>query len=370
MGKRTSFWLATGIIAAPLAAAEPPLPAWHGLWQGTIGAAPIMLCLDGSNEWKRGSYYYRSRMISIPLRWNDQASRWVEEDEHDKVRATFVFDRVAPARIAGRWSGGGKTPPLTLDRVAIKPGPDDLGPCGSRAFIAPRLAPTPVVERPGTLGGTAFRQLALRIPPSFKSATVESFALIGSSPAIARINRALAKPLADPKTDEGWLGCMQQNLGSYGNDGDYDEELTPTMIGPHFLAANHHNDGSCGGAHPYAGNAARTFDLSSGAEIDLFDWLTARAIKRERYDGTSEEAKMLTPAFRTFVLTGWKAEVKDCQEAFERSDFWDIGLTRTGLGFTPSLAHVEMACTETIAVPFARLQPWLSSAGKAGVTRR
>ena len=370
MGKRTRLWVVASILASPVAAADPPLPAWHGLWQGTIGAAPIMLCLDGSNDWKRGSYYYRSRMTPIPLRWNDRASRWVEEDEHDKVRATFVFDQITPSRIAGHWVGEGKTPPLRLERIGIKAGSDDFGPCGSRAYIAPRLASTRVVERHGSLGGTAYRKLALRIPPSFTTATVESFALIGSSPAIVRINRALAKPLTGPEKDEGWLGCMQQNLGSYGNDGDYDEEVTPTMFSPHYLAVNHHNDGSCGGAHPYADNRSRTFDLATGVEIDLNDWLTPRAIKRERYDGASAEAKTVTPAFRKLILTGWKADQAECQEAFERSEYWDIGLTRAGLGFTPSLAHVEQACTETINVPFTRLQPWLSAAGKAGMARR
>ena len=78
----------------------------------------------------------------------------------------------------------------------------------------------------------------------------------------------------------------------------------------------------------------------------------------------------MTPAFRKFILAGWKAEQAECREGIERADFWDIALTRTGFGFTPSLAHVEQACTETIAVPFTRLQPWLSVTGKAGIIRR
>ena len=307
-------------------------------------------------------------MTPIPLSLDKD--RWIEGDDRNKAQSALQFDRISPSRIDGHWTGGGKSLPLALERLAIKPAGEDMGPCGSIEYLTPRLGPTRLREINGTLDGVRYRKLALVLPASFEQASIESFALVGASPATTRINHALAKPLSAKAATDGWIWCMRNNISSFGNDGYYAEELSPTMIGRRYLAVNHHNDGSCGGAHPYADNRSRTFDLAKGAEIDLNDWLTPRAIKREHYDGVSEEAKMVTPAFREFVMAGWKAGEKECQPAFDQAEFWDIGLTRTGLGFTPSLAHVEQACTETINVPFTRLQPWLSAAGKAGMARR
>jgi len=359
----TALLIAASLLASSAPAAEPQ-PAGSGVWQGTVGSAPVRACFDG----KSGSYYYLSRLTPIPLSFDN--SRWTEGNDGKPTAPALVFDRIASTRIEGHWVGGGKSLALTLDRVAIKRSPDDMGPCGSIEYLAPRLGPTPLHQTRGTIDGVQYGKLVLVIPGSFKNASVESFALQGGTPAILRVNQVLAKPLSAKTAAEGWIWCMLSQLSQNGEDGYYAEELTPTMIGRRYLSANHHNDGSCGGAHPYSDNHSRTFDLSSGAEIDLNDWLTPRAIKRERYDSTSDEAKTVTPAFRKFILAGWKAEQAECREGIERADFWDIALTRTGFGFTPSLAHVEQACTETIAVPFTRLQPWLSATGKAGIVRR
>ena len=83
---------------------------------------------------------------------------------------------------------------------------------------------------------------------------------------------------------------------------------------------------------------------------------------------SGDEAKVPDRVQSTFLLETLIG--KDCQGSFEQADLRDIGVTRTGLGFTPSLAHVEQACTETINVRFTRLQPRSSAAGKAGMARR
>ena len=354
------------LAASPVAAAEPPPPVWHGIWRGTIGNAPVLVCLDGSRDWKRGSYYYLKRLTPIRLDWDSSQARWNEMSVQDKVQATLHFDKIAASRIVGRWTGGGKSLALTFDRVAAQTN-EDFGLCGSINYIRPRLGAPRVIETRGANNGVAYRKLALALPPSFRSVTIESFALAGRSTAIDRINRELAKPLTFAGMADGWIDCMRGNLAAHGVDGDYSESLTPGMIGPRYLTVDHHSDGFCGGAHPYSGNNSRTFDLASGAEIDLNDWLTARAIIRKRYDGTIDEAKMVSPAFRAVILAGWKHSDGACQESFERADFWDIALTRTGLNFTPSLAHVEQACGDAIPISFARLGPWLNAKGKAAV---
>lgn len=340
----------------------------HGIWRGTVGTAPVMMCLDGDGAYKRGSYYYTRRLIPIRLDWDDKRRRWNGVSVQDKVQATFQFDKVAKARIDGRWIGGGNSLSVTLNRLPSAEAPHDFGLCGSMTYLKPRLGPTRVTQVPAVTNGVKYRKLKLVVPDSFAEVSIESFALLGRSPAVARINRELAKPLSAAGIADGWIDCMRGNLSAHGVDGDYATSIEPTMFGRRYLSVDHHNGGYCGGAHPYSGTDARTFDLSTGLEIDLNDWLTPRAIRRERYAGTSDEAKMVTPAFRAFLLAGWKhPDRAECQEIFEQAEFWDIALTRTGLGFTPSLPHVAQACGEEVVVPWTRLQPYLNPTGQKAV---
>lgn len=352
------------LLAPPALAADPPPPNWHGIWRGTIGSAPVMVCLDSSRQYQRGSYYYLRRLVPIRLDWDASKARWNEMSAQDKVQATLHFDKIAGPRIEGRWTSGGKAFALSFDRIEAKPDAD-FGLCGNMEFVSPRLGATRVVEARATKDGTAYRKLALVPPANFPSVTIETFALAGRTPVIERINRALAQPLVAEESDDGWISCMRGNLAAHGVDGEYYESLEPGMIGPRFVAVIHQSGGYCGGAHPYSSTSNRTFDLAKGAEIDLNDWLKPRAITGKRYADTSDEAKMVTPAFRDFILAGWKYSDMECREPVQRAEFWNIGLTRSGLSFSPSLAHVEQACGDDIAIPFARLAPWLSADGKA-----
>ena len=78
----------------------------------------------------------------------------------------------------------------------------------------------------------------------------------------------------------------------------------------------------------------------------------------------------LSPAFKRIVLRRLKFADSECRAVVSEAEYWNIGLDRTGLVFSPSLPHVAMACGDDAAVPFAELGPWLSAAGKAGVARQ
>ena len=48
------------------------------------------------------------------------------------------------------------------------------------------------------------------------------------------------------------------------------------------------------------------------------------------------------------------------REPVAEAEFWDIGLTRSGLAFTPGMPHVLAACANAMTVPWAALAPFLS----------
>jgi len=151
-----------------------------------------------------------------------------------------------------------------------------------------------------------------------------------------------------------------------GSDGYTGQTIFPRMISKRWLVVMDENGWFCGGAHPDDANTPHLFDRLTGKEVDALQWFNAKAVKREKFEGDPDPAEMLQPAFRNFILSGWKPQ-DDCGESVRDADFWDAELTRTGFVFTPGLAHVEEACEEPFRVPFAKLMPYLTPEGRRNV---
>lgn len=347
---------------AALAATAPVPASYEGVWQGTLGDQPVRACFTNREWGPFGAYYYLSHLKLIALETPEKGSAaYREGSDADAKGPEWIVDTVAGAELLGRWVGGGRTLPIRLKRLAAPAG--DETPCASGLFHAPRLSGLGTSSRRATKDGVGYTIRSLDTRGRFE-ATVETFQLDGAGAAVARINSALRKPLSDEASE--WLECVRGALDSRPAEGGYDDRHEPSMISSRWLAVTHHWDVYCGGAYPDAGYDYRTFDRATGAEVDLHDWLTAAAVKRERFEG-EPDIKTLRPAFVRVILKGWKPDQADCAEAVTSQEYWTIGLTRTGLLFTPLLAHVVQACGEDFAIPFARLRPFLTPEGAKNV---
>ncbi len=162
---------------------------------------------------------------------------------------------------------------------------------------------------------------------------------------------------------------FEGSLGSLGTDGDFNFGYAPRAATSSFLTVTANAGGFCGGAHPYADYWWLTFDRQTGKKVDLGTWLTPAAVPRSDWFEDSA-LRPLSPAFKRIVLRRLKFADSECRAVVSEAEYWNIGLDRTGLVFSPSLPHVAMACGDDAAVPFAELGPWLSAAGKAGVARQ
>jgi hypothetical protein len=149
-------------------------------------------------------------------------------------------------------------------------------------------------------------------------------------------------------------------------DGTFYQMIEPTIVSDHWLGANEHGEYYCGGAHPENSNIPRTFNLVSGVQVDPLDWFSPLAVHREDLGGEYGIYKTLTDAFRKALLKGWKGD-EDCDDAVRTQDSWSVGIARGSLVFTPSLPRVIMACGEDFKMPFAKLEPWLNTKGKAAL---
>lgn len=345
--------------ASAAASAAPADPS--GVWEGTVGNLPVRACFVRRDWGAFGAYYYLSQRRLIPLETGDGGETvYYEGSAATTDGPSWRIEQAGADRLTARWTGNGRTLPVRLDRVDWS-GDADLGPCASPDFHRPRLSEVRTVTGRGAVDGMAFTTLALDHGGRFE-ATAETFALDGTGVAAQRINETLGKVLrSDPPE---WLECVVAPLATAPREGDFFERLAPVLISPRWMSVTDQYEGDCGGAHPSGGTVWRTFDLASGEEVDLHDWLTDAAVKRERYaDDSDEIVRTLQPAFRDVILAGWSAGDAECDETVRDADFWNIGLTREAFVFNPSLPHALQACGDVYTVPFARLRPFLTEQG-------
>jgi hypothetical protein len=343
------------IAGAAAAAAPAELP---GIWQGTLGNLPVRACFAHSQWGSFGTYFYLSRQRLIALEAAEDASGTFREGGGpDPNRPRWRIERADAARLTGQWTGGGRTLPVRLSRVARAGGES---PCSSLVFHQPRLTGVRTIAARASTDGVAYTLVTLDHRGRFH-AGVATFALDGESEAVRRINAILGRALTGDPAE--WFDCIRAPLEQGPNEGSFNHSLEPAMISRRWMSVIHRYDDFCGGAYPNAGRTYRTFDLASGREIDLHDWLNGTAVEREGPAGSDEEIKTVRPALRDLILTGWNAEDAECVEGVRSHEFWDIGLTREALVFSPQLPHVAQACGAEFTLPFARLRPFLTEEG-------
>ena len=349
-------------VQAPAAIAQPSLA---GVWDGTIGNLPVRVCFNVHDYGTTGGYYYRSHLLAIALQQSDKDKRTFTEGvaEADAKTPLWTITRVEGDIFSGDWRQGTKSLPISLKRLPAKEKADS--PCESMLFHGPRLEGVRTISKPAAKDGVPYTRLLLDHRGHFgDDVSIESFALNDDSPATRAINTKLRKLLADGT--DGWFDCIRMAWNS-GSDGYTGLTLSPRMISRRWLSAMNDVGWYCGGAHPDDAQTPMLFDRRTGKEVDVLQWFSAKAIKREKFEQEPTLIETLQPAFRKMVLTGWKPEESGCRDVIGDQDFWTAELTRTGFIFTPDLPHVDEGCTENFKVPFAKLAPYLTPKGKAEV---
>ena len=295
-----------------LAAAAAPTPSeLPGIWEGTVGTLPVRACFSRRESGDFGAYYYLSRLRLIPLDAEDGADGAFREGAGtDQDSPRWVIERADADRLTARWTGGARTLAVRLSRVARME--DDESPCSSPVFHQPRLEGVRTVTTRGSLDGVDYSRIRLDVRERY-DVSVETFALDGEGEATQRINTALGSSLAGSPPQ--WFECIQDSLGYNNFEGDLAESLAPTMITSRWLVVSHQWEGFCGGAHPNSSNNYRTFDLASGREVNLHDWLVEGAVKREHLEGLEEDVTTLRPEFRRVVLEGCALRMRNAAKS-------------------------------------------------------
>jgi len=347
--------LLAAIAATALQPAAPAPPPLAGTWQGTIGGRAVRACFVQRDWGAFGAYYDMARLRLIPLTAEEGTGSGFSEGGGDAGTPRWQIVHAGPTRLTARRTSGRRTLPVQLRRLSGPQGEES--PCAGVAFHRPRLAGIGTVTARVTYSGVDHDRLTLDTGGRF-GIEVVTFALDGASPAIRRINAALAAPLAgDPPR---WFECVSNSLQQGAMEGEYSEKLEMVTMTRRWLSVRYQQGGYCGGAHPDASSSYRLFDLTTGAEVNIQDWFNDRAIRRERVEGVSEEVRTLQPAFRAFLTESWQPQDAECGEPIRTAEYWNIGLEGDGFLFGPQLPHALAACYQEWGPGVDMLAPWLT----------
>ncbi|WP_338524263.1 RCC1 domain-containing protein [Pseudomonas batumici] len=337
------------------------LEARLGVWQGTIGTQEIMVCLQRPGG--DAAYYYLKHGISISLTPTPDSAGaiWAENDvdADTDLSVKWSLDKVEGNTLTGQWSDvtGQRKLPIRLVRVETSgdPGAD----CGSSeanpartVFNAPRIAKLPVkVDSP--------KGYARKI--SVMNGKISSVELMESTNGAIAFNRKMRAGLSEKLIDA--FNCPSHTQLA----GEYSDEIKIEWRAGAWIVLQESYTIDCGGAHGSDGLIFRTWNLKSGREVQPWQWVATMGTdeKCAYLDCTHQPPDKLNDLILAAATRNKGGD--ECAESvndYRKSGFYQVRPYAGGLIFTTDFPHVIRACDEDIAIPWAKVAPFLSPEGK------
>lgn len=345
-----------------------------GVWHGTLGSHEIVACWDPYG----GSYYKLQKPLRITLNAEAQnRGSWLENEE---VRSETTISWQLQERTGNRLIGTQlrKSKPLKqtirLTRVqVVKTDKKNEQSCTFSsalydAFNAPRIAAEEIQSGEPII----FMNKPYRVITALRG-HVASVELIGEDELISEVNKILRKEFMD---DIGrYLSC---EVFERPKQGEFESKLRLRFLNSEWLSWSGHVEGYCGGAHPFFESDTRTINLSSGKEVNLWDWFKLKLAKNQE-DKSGQVCEFVKD--RCLPLSLAKRVLKtrptyqgkgcngiDFHEMVDGGYF--LGLNEKGITFVPVLsgpARAMVSCYGNYTIPFAELLPYLNQSGLAAV---
>jgi hypothetical protein len=220
------------------------------------------------------------------------------------------------------------------------------------ALIAPLTWPS---------ASAASAPLKLRKTPNLAKNAEAYPTLVGATPAIAKINRALQAANAKQRDD------MKDCRRDAPQDGYWwEQSVDAPLIGAHFVSLLSQGNMSCGGAHPNFIAEALVFDLRTGEPVDGRRLLPASLLAepgRASEGADTPAGAIASPALTAlFVDESEKEGVgADCKEAFGQQEmrfaFWPDAKAKGLAMRAANLLHwAEGPCSGPVTIPVETLK--------------
>lgn len=345
------------LLAPSLAIAEDAPPPQ--VYEGSVGDAPIVMKLEGSDGSFSGNYFYRSKRFDIDLSGDETKGVLALESR-------LTGDKLSLKRNATGFEGElttakGKKLPTRLTKVSAAPGdvPADL-PAELDLYEKIRLAGlTLKADKAETVSG---RNIRWYVEPKSGNRVfrIESGY---PEPVIAAINKSLT-------------GVQWTNVSHYfdcpssqGGSGLENSEVKNRYLSDDYVSLATFESWDCAGAaHPDFGVEEHTYDATTGKELEIDDVLKfgKGPVPAKDSDAWYEyRGKTFSPGLVALLKKLYSKEMKkpkkedDCD--YSDTEVWDFPTwypTEKGLYVGAIFARVARVCDdpEWPVIPWAEVK--------------
>ncbi len=341
---------------AALAKEGEPTPR---VYEGTVGASPVVVKLEGEGDGVSGQYFYRSKRFDIDLFGEEKNGALQLESRltADKLRL-----KLEGSNYAGELTTkSGKTLAVQLRAVgpdAARDLPDDLpGDLG----LYEKLQLSGLTLKPEKTATIAGRNIRWQVEPSSGN---RLFRIENDypAPAMEAINKALAQ--IQWREVSQYFGCPSAEGGA----GIENSEASSPWLSDAYVSFSISDSWSCAGAaHPDFGMEGHSFDAQTGKEIALDDFIkfgkgpVPAKDTDAWYDYRSKTfAPGLVALLKRFHPKEMAKRKKDDDCDYSQTEVWDFPawhLTEKGLYVGASFARAMRVCDnpEWAVIPWSAL---------------
>lgn len=332
--------------AADVASAAAGAPSCgQGVWIGTLGGTPISMELKSPDEGTPiGRYYYRASLGDLFLKRDAATGEWQEEDENGKSTGRLRLTCQAGS-LRGEWRSMDGARHLPVAANAAK---EDQYPVARRAAIKP------AVQKSGNFQKRRFEQLTY----GPHAGDTEGLRLVGGGAGMEAINAALRSAAVDGVIDH--LECKSTGRLERGPEAGYEAAIRQQVEAWNdaYVVIRTYTEGYCGGAHPWHDTFTTTYQLDTGAEVDVSTWLLPEF--RKEIGDASPLGRLLRKTYQNGELG---PDYADCKDSIGWSAASLHGLPGH-LVFHTSAPYALTPCAEDVALPLAKVQRFLSPEGR------
>lgn len=318
--------------------------AWRGIWEGTIGKQAVRVCLDDDAR-----YYYLKHGEDIHLEPVTGADGgWLEaEGYQNKPTGKWQLTQEGADSLRGTWSSpnASKQAPILLKRTAAAMGTDH-NLCDAGQFFKPVADAEKLVAGPvKKFGRHGYQELSTRIQErgqreSFapNAIVLRDYGAIG-----AAVNQSLQARLRERL-------ARHHDTRMNGLEESFEEVV---WLSDRWLTLR---EMEWAAGHGVSGSSSwyETWDLTTGAKVDLWRWFNARG-GTWNAEQSFTTTRALQKAIGPFDNNGGDPDCKDPDKSWR-----DPRIVAGGIEFE---AGVVGPCLESSVVSFKKLQPFLNEEG-------
>lgn len=366
--------LALGAAWLPATSAAQDIPT--GAWKGTIGQAPVMVCLT---EYRQAQYYYLRHRRNIPLMapqgeepQNDTpqaiAQAWkagqfrLEEpvpgaEEEGRISGRWTLQATLPTQITGTWTApnNGKALPISLHKATTAGSPKGGGDCDP-AFYEPILAAMRLKRAPATLGAHAYQTVS-----SDEATTLQ---VPADLPQAKALNHFALQWLRDQSVLAYDCSAGRGSRG-FGESEPLGRTLTPLLWTEDYLVLQDSlPEIFCGGAHGSSSLSYVTWSWQQGRAADTWAWLQGG--EKSLVAHTGKSGQPIASGLMRLIKQQHprNADGDDCREVLDHMSVQPPYPSLQGLVFNTDFFHAMRACNDEVPLTWKQLWPYLSSEGR------